>query len=462
MIINRRGFIKGAIGSMAVSALTGGLAPRFSFAAATAGRIKNVIWINQLGGADTKSIYPYLGGPMKAMMNEYRPYINPQTGLTLRGLTQANPNSPRGFHNSLSELINYCQSYDVGCTVVGESGITTGYSFSHEEAQKIMMNASPRDKSQLSGGWFGRLVDACQLQSIQAWSIGFQDEFFLNTNRITPMILSNLNQYSFKDRNFGSFNCTAGTCEGGANAGDGNSSSSEDSALARSIARDLNSQVDDVPLDAAIRDIVSGNFNTVGVVGQIASIIGEDQLSIFRPASDQNLTDDIQRSLFEIGRIITYSSTASAPPELKNSSLFFATVVEGWDTHNDESEYYQLPKRLMILGAAIKGLLELLRRSGQLDKTVIVMQSEFGRTVRENGSRGTDHGHGSDFFVCGGPIRKAILGPEALVNGNTFKAQVPHTCVLKEVLSQAGISSSQLSQIFPDSYPGEITPGVFK
>jgi uncharacterized protein (DUF1501 family) len=462
MILNRRKFIKGALGTMAVSALGGGLIPRFSFAAAGGGQIKNVIWINQQGGCDTKSLFPYLGGSMKQLMQSYRPNINPATGLNMTGLLQSNPESPRGFHNSLSELVTYCQTNNIGCAVVGESGITTGHSFSHEEAQNIMMNASPKSQSQLSGGWFGRLVQACELQSIQAWSIGFQDDFFLNSNGNSPMILSNLNQYTFRDRNFGFFDCTAGTCEGGSLAGDGRIDANDDSALARNIAKQLNSQTDDLPFDEALRGVVKGNFDTVGVVGQISSVIAEDQLPLFRPATDQGLNDGLQRSLFEISRIITFAASNSAPPELKNSSLFFATSIGGWDTHTDQATTYGLPRRALVLAAAIKGLLEMLRRANQLSNTVIVMQSEFGRTVRENGGRGTDHGHGSDFFVCGGPIKRAILGPVAEVRGNTFAAQVSHTSTLKAVLSRAGISSDQLAQIFPDVYPGETNLDLFK
>jgi uncharacterized protein (DUF1501 family) len=232
--------------------------------------------------------------------------------------------------------------------------------------------------------------------------------------------------------------------------------------LARNIAKQLNSQTDDLPFDEALRGVVKGNFDTVGVVGQISSVIAEDQLPLFRPATDQGLNDGLQRSLFEISRIITFAASNSAPPELKNSSLFFATSIGGWDTHTDQATTYGLPRRALVLAAAIKGLLEMLRRANQLSNTVIVMQSEFGRTVRENGGRGTDHGHGSDFFVCGGPIKRAILGPVAEVRGNTFAAQVSHTSTLKAVLSRAGISSDQLAQIFPDVYPGETNLDLFK
>ena len=81
-------------------------------------------------------------------------------------------------------------------------------------------------------------------------------------------------------------------------------------------------------------------------------------------------------------------------------------VVElgGWDTHvNQGSGAGQLANRLKPLG---DGLMALIRALGHTYKeTVIVVMSEFGRTVRENGNGGTDHGHGNAMWVMGGSVR---------------------------------------------------------
>lgn len=79
------------------------------------------------------------------------------------------------------------------------------------------------------------------------------------------------------------------------------------------------------------------------------------------------------------------------------------TEVGGWDTHAAEGGARgQLANRLRELGA---GLSAFHRDLGErMSDVVVVTLTEFGRTVRENGNRGTDHGHASVSFVLGGPV----------------------------------------------------------
>ena len=73
----------------------------------------------------------------------------------------------------------------------------------------------------------------------------------------------------------------------------------------------------------------------------------------------------------------------------------------GWDTHAGQP--VQQAQRLRELGSALAAFQRDLGSRGA--DVVVVTLTEFGRTVRENGNRGTDHGHGSVSFVLGGPVR---------------------------------------------------------
>jgi uncharacterized protein (DUF1501 family) len=78
--------------------------------------------------------------------------------------------------------------------------------------------------------------------------------------------------------------------------------------------------------------------------------------------------------------------------------------MNGWDTHAAQGRARgQLAQRLEEFGA---GLAAFDRDLGDRMRDVVVLtMSEFGRTVRENGNRGTDHGHGTAMFVIGGAVR---------------------------------------------------------
>lgn len=82
--------------------------------------------------------------------------------------------------------------------------------------------------------------------------------------------------------------------------------------------------------------------------------------------------------------------------------LVFASLG-GWDTHVNQGDHAgQLANRLKPLG---DGLAALAQGLGPVwADTVVVVISEFGRTVHENGNRGTDHGHGNVIWLMGGPV----------------------------------------------------------
>lgn len=81
-----------------------------------------------------------------------------------------------------------------------------------------------------------------------------------------------------------------------------------------------------------------------------------------------------------------------------------ALGLGGWDTHvNQGNNKGQLADRLRPLG---DGLAAFARGSGEAWRdTVVVVLSEFGRTIRENGNGGTDHGHGNVIWVLGGAVK---------------------------------------------------------
>ena len=91
----------------------------------------------------------------------------------------------------------------------------------------------------------------------------------------------------------------------------------------------------------------------------------------------------------------------------------------------------------------------------QAEDVVVVTMSEFGRTARENGTRGTDHGHANVMFVMGGRVRGGRvygrwpgLAPELLNEGRDLAVTTDFRQVLGEAAFQQ-IGARDLNLTFP-------------
>lgn len=136
-------------------------------------------------------------------------------------------------------------------------------------------------------------------------------------------------------------------------------------------------------------------------------------------------------------------------------------AVGGWDTHaNQGAGSGQLANRLAPLGQGLAALARQLGPAWQ-DTTVVVM-SEFGRTVHENGNGGTDHGHGNVMWLLGGRVagghvlgRWPGLDGSALYEGRDLAVTTDFRQVLAEVLERhLGLPDERLAQVLPAFAPG--------
>ena len=85
----------------------------------------------------------------------------------------------------------------------------------------------------------------------------------------------------------------------------------------------------------------------------------------------------------------------------------FIDTSNGWDTHQDEAG--RLPNLVRGLGQALAGFHT--DMGDRMQDVVVLTMSEFGRTARENGNRGTDHGHANFMFALGGGVKGGkVLG----------------------------------------------------
>jgi uncharacterized protein (DUF1501 family) len=134
----------------------------------------------------------------------------------------------------------------------------------------------------------------------------------------------------------------------------------------------------------------------------------------------------------------------------------------GWDTHvNQGSSTGQLARNLQQLGQGIVALKDGL---GEVyANTTILVISEFGRTVRENGNGGTDHGHGNVMWVLGGKIKGGKvygkwpgLAPSALYQERDLAITTDFRDVVGTVLGDRfELDQKQLARVFPNFQPSQ-------
>jgi uncharacterized protein (DUF1501 family) len=133
-------------------------------------------------------------------------------------------------------------------------------------------------------------------------------------------------------------------------------------------------------------------------------------------------------------------------------------ALGGWDTHaNQGAGTGQLANRLAPLG---QGLAVLADRLGPMfDDTVVLVMSEFGRTARENGNGGTDHGHGNVMWVLGGKVNGGkVYGEwEGVADGALNEGRdLPVTTDFRTVLAQVAERHLRLD----DKRLGKVFPGI--
>ena len=129
--------------------------------------------------------------------------------------------------------------------------------------------------------------------------------------------------------------------------------------------------------------------------------------------------------------------------------------VGGWDTHvNQGAGTGYLAGRFDELG---RGLAAYASEMGAMWKdTTVVVLSEFGRTFRQNGNRGTDHGHGTVYWVLGGSLRGGKVAGEqlrvdqpSLFQNRDFQVLNDYRAVLGGLMARLyGLGPAQTEQIF--------------
>jgi uncharacterized protein (DUF1501 family) len=191
------------------------------------------------------------------------------------------------------------------------------------------------------------------------------------------------------------------------------------------------------PIESLVRD-------GIGLRREIAAELREEMQAASREAAP---ADRFAVEAGRVGRLLR---------ERPQYSVGFVDIG-GWDTHAGQGGVSgALATRLDALA---NGLGQLATALGprEWDRTVVVVLTEFGRTFRENGSRGTDHGHGTTLMVLGGQVRggtirgsQAGLGPGQLHEDRDVPVINEYRATLAGLYGRMyGLSETALDRVLP-------------
>ncbi len=327
-----------------------------------------------------------------------------------------------GLHPALAELMPLWR--DRSLAFIHASG-SPDPSRSHFDAQSFMETGTPGVKS-TNDGWMNRL-----LQIMVASEPGLQAAAFQPT---VPLILSGALPVRTMSRGLGNNHPKVFT------------DPSINAALSRLY-------VHDSALAEAYRQ-----------AGALSGRVGDGTLPDSGQPDSQEAIAANNGAPPPGGLPHTAALVAKRMREDETIRLAFVSVG-GWDTHSGEGGGKgNLANNLRKLGEAL-GLLA--QDLGPLYRqTVIVVISEFGRALREDGGGGTDHGHGSVMWLLGGPVAGGKvygawpgLGDGALHDGRDLAVTTDFRCALAAVIGDhLEITASKLSVVFP-GMPA-IAPGL--
>lgn len=137
-----------------------------------------------------------------------------------------------------------------------------------------------------------------------------------------------------------------------------------------------------------------------------------------------------------------------------------AIDLGGWDTHvNQGSTEGQQANLLTTLSEGLAAFHQ--DMGADMRRVTVVVMSEFGRRLQENGARGTDHGHGGALLVMNGDLQAAPvvakwpgLAPDTLDDGD-LAITTDYRDVLSEII-RVRLGNDNLNAVFPDFAPGGV------
>jgi uncharacterized protein (DUF1501 family) len=408
--LSRRHFMAATAGGAAAFLAANAALPRIALARDHRGTMRDVVVSIYLRGAsDGLTMVPPHAEPR---YYQVRPNLSvPQPGA-------GTPNDAidlDGFFGLAPALAPLLPAYQDGKLLIVHATGSTDPSRSHFDAQRFMEVGLPNEPT-LATGWLGRHLysidpmDPAALLRAIGISNGLQ-----RTLVGAPLALPVPNLDTF------GLTGAAGTVP------------------ARSDAiGDMYALVDDPIMAAATTTLATINLlNTINFAG-------------YAPAG--GATDPV-------GSLGNAMKQTAALIKAQVGVEAIAIDVGGWDTHNNQGNFTGTMANLMATLASTLAAFYTDMTAGMAPSFTLVVMSEFGRRFAENGSGGSDHGHGNAMFVMGNCVHGGRvltqwpgLQPEQLFQGIDLDVTIDYRDILAEIVQQR-LGNANLPFVFPSFTP---------
>jgi uncharacterized protein (DUF1501 family) len=405
MAVTRRVFLKNSAIAMVATTAVPAFLTRAVYGMESGPGKKKLVVIFQRGAADGLNIVVPHGEAayysMRPTISIPRPRNGQESALDLDGFF--------GLHPSMSALLPLWEQKHLAIVHAAGSPDNTR---SHFDAQDYMESGTPGVKS-TEDGWLNRCLQG-QAQHNDGFSpfaaVALSNSLpRIMSGRVPAVAISNVHDFAV----------------GGVNPNATPASSSFETMYAQSV-------------DSVLHGTGNETFEAV-------KMLKATDPNDYRPAPGAD---------YPRGR---FGDSLKQTAQLLKANLGVEvafTDIGGWDHHvNEGSTQGQLAN---IVRDFSQSLAAFWTDLGDLaGDTVVVTMSEFGRTARENGNRGTDHGHANVMFVMGGPVRGGRvygrwpgLGEDKLYQGRDLAVTTDFRRVLGEAVYRH-LGNRDLATVFP-------------
>ena len=414
MGIDRRYFLKSAGLSLFAAGAVPSFLRRTAFALdqpAGSARKKILVAVFQRGAADGLNVVVPFGDRDYAPLRPSIAIAEPSSRSEASGQTAIDLDGFFGLHPSLAALKPL---YDARHLAVVHAAGSPDSTRSHFDAQDYMETAAPGRRS-ISEGWLNRYLEATPLAEATPFrAVAFAPRMPLTLLGPAPALaMEDVKNFCLRAFPYGD--------PGG-----------ED--LLQSGFEAMYASASDPLLERTAREMfeAASTLNGIGVAD-------------YQPANGaQYPNGQLGRGLRQVAQLI------KADVGLE---IAFAEVG-GWDHHvNEGGVQGQLANSLRQFGDALAAFHQ--DMGERMADVVVLTMSEFGRTARENGNRGTDHGHANAMFVLGGPVKGGKvygrwpgLAPDQLYEGRDLALTTDFRDVFAEVAVRH-LRATETSTVFP-------------